>query len=59
MKGNELSTLIELIRKYNKTGDLSMVEKAYNFAVEKHDGQTRKSGEPFVNHPIQYKYMMK
>ncbi len=27
MKGNELSTLIELIRKYNKTGDLSMVEK--------------------------------
>ena len=41
MKGNELSTLIELIRKYNKTGDLSMVEKAYNFAVEKHDGQTR------------------
>lgn len=53
MKGNELSTLIELIRKYNKTGDLSMVEKAYNFAVEKHDGQTRKSGEPFVNHPIQ------
>lgn len=27
MKGNELSTLIELIRKYNKTGDLSMVER--------------------------------
>lgn len=53
MKGNDLSTLIELIRKYNKNGDLSMVEKAYNFAVEKHDGQKRKSGEPFVNHPIQ------
>ena len=27
MKGNELSTLIELIRKYNKNGDLSMVER--------------------------------
>ncbi|MCI5893467.1 MAG: bifunctional (p)ppGpp synthetase/guanosine-3',5'-bis(diphosphate) 3'-pyrophosphohydrolase, partial [Clostridiales bacterium] len=53
MKGNDLSTLIELIRKYNKNGDLSMVEKAYNFAVEKHAGQKRKSGEPFVNHPIQ------
>lgn len=53
MKGNELSTLIELIRRYNKNGDLSMVEKAYNFAVQKHDGQKRKSGEPFVNHPIQ------
>lgn len=53
MKGNDLSTLIELIRKYNKTGNLSMVEKAYNFAVVKHDGQKRKSGEPFVNHPIQ------
>lgn len=53
MEGNELSTLIELIRKYNKHGDLSAVEKAYNFAVEKHKGQKRKSGEPFVNHPIQ------
>lgn len=53
MKGNELSTLIELIRKYNKNGDLSMVEKAYHFAVQRHDGQKRKSGEPFVNHPIQ------
>ena len=41
MKGNELSTLIELIRKYNKNGDLSMVEKAYHFAVQKHDGQKR------------------
>ena len=53
MKGNELSTLIELIRKYNKTGDLSQVEKAYHYAVEHHEGQKRKSGEPFVNHPIQ------
>lgn len=53
MKGNELSTLIELIRKYNKNGDLSMVTKAYNFAAQKHAGQKRKSGEPFVNHPIQ------
>ncbi len=53
MKGNELSTLIELIRKYNKNGDLSQVEKAYHYAVEHHEGQKRKSGEPFVNHPIQ------
>lgn len=53
MEGNELSTLIELIRKYNKQGDLSAVEKAYNFATLKHKGQKRKSGEPFVNHPIQ------
>ena len=44
---------MKLIRKYNKNGDLSMVEKAYHFAVQKHDGQKRKSGEPFVNHPIQ------
>ncbi len=53
MKGNDLSDLIELIRKYNKTGDLSQVEKAYNYAVLHHKGQKRRSGEPFVNHPIQ------
>ena len=49
----ELSKLLKLVRRYNKSQDLSLIEKAYELAVEKHAGQTRQSGEPFVSHPIQ------
>lgn len=31
---------------------ISFIKKAYDFAVEKHSGQIRKSGEPYVNHVI-------
>lgn len=30
-----------------------MVEKAYNYAKEKHDGQFRSSGEPYYTHPVE------
>jgi guanosine-3',5'-bis(diphosphate) 3'-pyrophosphohydrolase len=32
---------------------LKVVEEAYNFAAEKHKGQVRLSGEPFMEHPLQ------
>ncbi|MBN2822968.1 MAG: bifunctional (p)ppGpp synthetase/guanosine-3',5'-bis(diphosphate) 3'-pyrophosphohydrolase, partial [Coriobacteriia bacterium] len=41
------------LRRYNPVADVSGLEEAYRFALEKHAGQTRKSGEPFVNHPIE------
>ena len=31
---------------------LEIIKKAYNFAKEKHDGQFRKSGEPYIIHPM-------
>ncbi len=31
---------------------LKIIEKAYNFAREKHEGQVRKSGEPYITHPM-------
>lgn len=30
-----------------------VVEKAYNYAKEKHEGQTRASGEPYYTHPVE------
>lgn len=48
-----LEELIKTIKEHNVSGDLSVVEKAYNYAVEKHEGQMRKSGEEYVNHPIE------
>jgi guanosine-3',5'-bis(diphosphate) 3'-pyrophosphohydrolase len=32
---------------------LAIVEDAYNFALEAHQGQVRKSGEPYLEHPLQ------
>ena len=31
---------------------LRMIEEAYVFAAESHDGQMRKSGEPYIIHPL-------
>ncbi len=47
-----LKDLEEKIRKYNKTGDLSNVEKAFEFAREAHEGQKRISGEDYIYHPV-------
>ncbi len=44
--------LIEAIRAYHPSTDLSMIEKAYHLADEAHKGQLRKSGEPYIIHPI-------
>lgn len=50
-KTYNLDTLLTEIKKYNNS-DLSLVEKAYKYAEEKHKGQFRKSGEPYFIHPI-------
>ncbi len=44
--------LIRTIRKYHPSGDLSMIEKAYRVAAEQHKNQRRKSGEPYIIHPL-------
>ena len=44
--------LIARIRKYHPSTDVSMIEKAYKLAVEAHGDQRRKSGEPYIIHPL-------
>lgn len=44
--------LIEKIKLYHPSEDFSMIEKAYKLADEAHNGQKRKSGEPYIIHPI-------
>ena len=44
--------LIGRIRKYHPSTDVSMVEKAYRIAKNAHEGQCRKSGEPYIIHPL-------
>ena len=44
--------LIARIRKYHPSTDVSLIEKAYKLAVEAHGDQRRKSGEPYIIHPL-------
>ena len=44
--------LIERIRKYHPSEDVSMIEKAYQIAKKSHEGQYRKSGEAYIIHPL-------
>lgn len=47
------SRLIDKIKRYHPSaGDLSAIDKAYNFAKKAHGDQKRKSGEPYIIHPI-------
>ena len=47
------SRLIDKIKRYHPSaGDLSAIDKAYNFAKKSHGDQKRKSGEPYIIHPI-------
>lgn len=45
-------SLIETIASYHPSDDLSMIEKAYKVAKEQHKDQKRKSGEPYIIHPL-------
>ncbi|MCI8862745.1 MAG: bifunctional (p)ppGpp synthetase/guanosine-3',5'-bis(diphosphate) 3'-pyrophosphohydrolase [Lachnospiraceae bacterium] len=44
--------LIKSVRKYHPSTDISMIEKAYRIAFKAHEGQLRKSGEPYIIHPL-------
>jgi guanosine-3',5'-bis(diphosphate) 3'-pyrophosphohydrolase len=44
--------VIEKIGKYNPKADVDLIRRAYEFAAEVHEGQSRLSGEPYINHPL-------
>ena len=44
--------LIEKVKKYHPSSDITMIEKAYRIADSAHQGQFRKSGEAYIIHPL-------
>ena len=44
--------LISIVRKYHPSDDISLIEKAYKTARDAHTDQKRKSGEPYIIHPL-------
>lgn len=47
-----LQHLLDKVRDYNSSADTKLIEDAYVFAEAAHQGQLRKSGEPYITHPL-------
>ena len=50
--GDVIEPLIEKARVYHPEVDADLLRRAYAYAAEKHEGQTRRSGEPYITHPL-------
>lgn len=48
----DLAKLCSIIQSYFLEADLGLVKKAHDFSVKLHEGQKRKSGEPYIKHPL-------
>ena len=47
-----VDTLIRTVRMHHPKADLSLIERAYAVAERAHSGQKRRSGEPYITHPV-------
>ena len=48
-----LEMLLTAVNHYNDQADFALIDRAYHFAKEHHEGQIRKSGEPFIAHCVE------
>ena len=53
-----LSQILDQIQSYLPGCNTRLVEKAYEWAARLHDGQFRKSGEPYLSHPVEVAYIL-
>ena len=51
-KEETIEDLLNKIKVYDPEADLDIVRLAYDFAANAHEGQFRKSGEPYITHPL-------
>lgn len=52
-----ITSVLKEIKSYY-TGDTEIIRLAYDFAAEAHKGQVRKSGEPYIVHPLAASYLL-
>ncbi|MDO4392026.1 MAG: bifunctional (p)ppGpp synthetase/guanosine-3',5'-bis(diphosphate) 3'-pyrophosphohydrolase [Clostridium sp.] len=53
-----IEEVLETVKKSNRRADLKLIKRAYEFAKDKHKDQLRRSGEPYIIHPIQVAYIL-
>ena len=55
-ENHSIREIIEKVKKNKRWPDVKLIQKAYNYAKEKHGDQLRKSGEPYIIHPTNVAY---
>lgn len=58
IKDATIDDVLDKMKKNNRKSDLKLIKRAYDFAKEKHGDQLRKSGEPYIIHPVQVAYIL-
>ncbi len=53
-----ITDLITAVQAYSTTADLDLLRLAYDFAADAHKGQFRKTGEPYIIHPLSTAYIL-
>ncbi|MCA0042361.1 RelA/SpoT family protein [Celeribacter litoreus] len=48
----DVEDLIALVRNYNPKTNADLIREAYAYGLEMHEGQFRRSGEPYFTHPV-------
>jgi guanosine-3',5'-bis(diphosphate) 3'-pyrophosphohydrolase len=57
-KNKTIDELIKLVSNYLLEEDVKVIRDAYDYAYKAHEGQFRKSGEPYIIHPVQVGYIL-
>ncbi len=52
-KAVRIDVLLEEAAEYLPLDECQLIKQAYTFAAQAHDGQFRKTGEPFIMHPVE------
>ncbi len=58
VKEMTIEDVISNTKKHNRRSDSKLIKKAYEYAKNKHGEQLRKSGEPYIIHPVQVAYIL-
>jgi GTP diphosphokinase / guanosine-3',5'-bis(diphosphate) 3'-diphosphatase len=46
-----ITELVDRVRSYQPAADVELISRAYDYSMKAHEGQTRKSGDPYFSHP--------
>jgi GTP pyrophosphokinase len=52
LQNGALDTLLRTVRQHHPRADIALIERAYSVAEKAHAGQKRRSGEPYITHPL-------
>ena len=57
MSSITINDLLNHVKTYNPN-EVEIIKKAYDYANQLHEGQTRQSGEPYITHPLTVAYIL-